>query len=162
MAVAQASTKMQYLKLKESVMTPRSRARLLVAIALTLGASLAYSEKSATSSQFDKERAVCMTGRSNQDQATCLKEAGAARDAARRGQLTDADAASYKKNALDRCKALAGADARDCVTRINGGGTASGSVEAGGLYRESVTTQVPAAASVEATATPATPASAPE
>lgn len=147
---------MQALMLKEPVMTPRSRARLLVAIALTLGASLAYADKSATQSEYEKDRAVCMSGRSNQDRATCLKEAGAAREAARRGQLVDADAASYKKNALDRCKALAGDDARDCLTRMNGGGTASGSVEAGGLYRESVTTQVKPSASS------ATPASAPE
>ena len=123
-------------------MTPRSRARLLVAIALTLGASLAYAEKSVTSSQYDKERAVCMSGRSNQDRATCLKEAGAARDASKRGQLSDADAGSYRKNALERCKVLKGDDARDCITRMNGGGTASGSVEAGGIYRESTTTQV--------------------
>ena len=143
-------------------MTPRSRARLLAAIALTLGASIAYSEKSATPSQYDMERAACISGRSNQDRATCLKEADAARDAARRGQLTDADAASYRKNALDRCKALVGDDARDCVTRMNGGGTVSGSVEAGGLYRESVTTEVTPAAPGEAPATPATPASAPE
>ena len=159
MATAPVSTKMQALIFKESVMTPRSRARLLVAIALTLGASLAYAEKSVTPSQYDKERAVCMSGRSNQDQATCLKEAGAARDAGKRGQLIDADAASYKKNAVDRCMALAGDDARDCMTRMNGGGTVSGSVEAGGLYRESVTTQVNPAASMS---TPAKPASAPE
>ena len=128
--------------LKESVMTPRSRARLLVAIALTLGVSLAYAEKSVTPSQYDKERAVCMSGRSNQDRATCLKEAIAARDAAKRGQLSDADAGTYRKNAMDRCKVLPGDDARDCMTRMSGGGTASGSVEAGGIYRESATTQV--------------------
>ena len=137
-------------------MTPRSRTRLLVAIALTLSAPLVYAEKSVTPSQYEKERAVCVSGRSNQDRATCLKEASAARDAAKRGQLIDADAASYKKNALDRCKALTGDDARDCVTRMNGGGTASGSVEAGGLYRESVTTEVKSGTPT------ATPASAPE
>ena len=139
-------------------MTPRphthahAHARLLVVIAVTLGASAAHSEKSATQSQYEKERAVCVSGRSNQDRATCLKEAGAARDAAKRGQLADADAANYKKNALDRCKALAGDDARDCMTRMNGGGTASGSVEAGGLYRETVTPQVSPAGSTAAPA----------
>jgi len=142
--------------LMEPVMTPRSRAHLLVAAALTLSASLAYAEKSVTPSQYDKERAVCMSGRSNQDRATCLKEANAARDASKRGQLIDADAASYKRNALDRCKALAGDDARDCMTRMNGGGTASGSVEAGGLYRESVTTELKSGTPIS------TPASAPE
>ena len=142
MAVAPVSTKIQRSMLRESVMTPRSRARLLVAIALTLSASLAYAERSVTSSQYEKERALCMSGKSNQDRATCLKEASAARDAAKRGQLSGADAVSYKKNALDRCKVLTGDDARDCMTRMNGGGTASGSVEAGGIYRESVTTQI--------------------
>lgn len=135
---------------------PSPRTRALVVIALMLSASQAHAESSPAQAQFEKERAVCVGGRSNQDRATCLKEAGAARDAARRGQLVDADAASYKKNASDRCKALTGDDARDCMTRMNGGGTASGSVEAGGLYRESVTTQVKPAAP------PATPASAPE
>ena len=137
-------------------MTPRSRARLLVAIALTLGASLAYAEKAVTPSQYDKERAVCMNGSSNQDRPTCLKEAIAARDAAKRGQLSGADAGSYQKNALERCKVLKGDDARDCTTRMNGGGTASGSVEAGGIYRESATTQVNPPGSTAA------PASAPE
>ena len=137
-------------------MTPRSLARPLIAIAVTLSASLACAQTPVTPSQYEKERAICVSGRSNQDRAACLKEASAARDAAKRGQLTDADAASYKKNALDRCKALSGDDARDCVTRMNGGGTASGSVEAGGVYRESVTTQVKPGAST------ATPASAPE
>lgn len=131
-----------------------ARVRVLTVIAFMLVATHAHSERSVTQSEYEKERAVCVSGKSNQDRATCLKEAGAARDAAKRGQLVDADAASYKKNALDRCKALTGDDARDCVSRMNGGGTASGSVEAGGLYRESVTTQV------EPAATPATPASA--
>ena len=131
-----------------------ARVRVLTVIAFMLVATHAHSERSVTQSEYEKERAVCVSGKSNQDRATCLKEAGAARDAAKRGQLVDADAASYKKNALDRCKALMGDDARDCVSRMNGGGTASGSVEAGGLYRESVTTQV------EPAATPATPASA--
>ena len=70
--------------------------------------------------------------------------------------IQDADSAG---DLLGRGRALAGDDARDCMTRMNGGGTASGSVEAGGLYRESVTTQVNPAASMS---TPAKPASAPE
>lgn len=153
---------MQGQMLTETAMTTRlyahacASARVLAGIALTVGASYAHSERSATQSQYEKDRAVCVSGSSNQDRVTCLKEAGAARDAAKHGQLVDADAASYKKNSLDRCKVLTGDDARDCITRMNGGGTASGSVESGGLYRESVTTQVKPAAPT------ARPASAPE
>jgi hypothetical protein len=92
-------------------------------------------------SRYEQERAKCLNGSSNQDQATCLKEAGAARDAASKGQLND-DGAQYRKNAKDRCNALAGDEQRDCLARMRGAGTTSGSAEAGGIYRETVTRKV--------------------
>ena len=51
----------------------------------------------------------------------------------------DSDPAQYMRNALTRCESLKGDDRIDCVSRIHGAGTLSGSVEGGGLYRELVT-----------------------
>ena len=88
---------------------------------------------------YQQEAAGCR-GSARQDRATCMREAAAARDEARRGRLAD-QGVDYSKNALQRCEALPAADRQDCMTRMQGRGTASGSVEAGGIYRESVTRQ---------------------
>jgi uncharacterized membrane protein len=58
---------------------------------------------------------------------------------ASRQNVLDADPAQYMRNALVRCDSLKGDDQKDCLSRIRGGGTVSGSVEGGGLYRELVT-----------------------
>ncbi|MDB5777026.1 MAG: hypothetical protein JWP38_3159 [Herbaspirillum sp.] len=94
-------------------------------------------------SDYQRQRAACLNGSSNEDRTTCLKEAGAAREEARRGNLTD-DKAAEQRNAVARCNALPEADRVDCVRRVQGDGNVSGSVDAGGIYRETVTT-VPAA-----------------
>ena len=88
--------------------------------------------------RYERDRAACLSGRSGQDQATCLREAGAALQAARRGDLGNGDG-NLKRNAQERCKVLAGADRTDCLARVRGEGTASGSVEGGGILRETVT-----------------------
>jgi hypothetical protein len=92
--------------------------------------------------EFQKERAACMDGQSGQDQKTCLRELGAARGEAKRGNLSDAPS-SYQRNALARCSMLPEADREDCARRISGDSAASGSVKGGGVYRET-TTIVPA------------------
>lgn len=77
----------------------------------------------------------CVDGTSNEDRATCMKEAGAAQAEARRGQLSSPGSAT-DQNALQRCDALPG-DQRDaCRLRISGAGTTSGSVAGGGVIRE--------------------------
>lgn len=95
--------------------------------------------------RYEQERAACLNGKSQQDQATCLKEAGAALDQSKRGQL--ADTGGYKQNATVRCNNLPEKDRADCIARIGGDGTTtSGSVNAGGVLRERVTTQPASAA----------------
>lgn len=89
-------------------------------------------------SRYQQERAACTSGQSGQDRATCLKEAGAAKEEARRGNL-DEHPAGLKGNAKDRCNALAGDERTDCLARMNGEGTVSGSVKGGGLLREKKT-----------------------
>ena len=110
-------------------------------------------------SRYEQDRAKCLSGSSNQDRATCLKEAGASRAAARQGQLGDAGAAK-QSNAKQRCQALSGDDAKDCLSRASGNGTVSGSVQTGGVLRETVTTQILPADPPASAPSPAVPASA--
>ncbi|MEP7298599.1 MAG: hypothetical protein ABI702_20635 [Burkholderiales bacterium] len=122
---------------------------------LGIGMSGAFAATPAPNSEiqarYERERAVCLQGLSNQDRNTCLKEAGAARDAARRGDL-DVENEHYRRNALERCKALPGDEAKDCRLRIQGAGTTSGSARDGGIYRELVTVEPAAPAPVPAPA----------
>jgi hypothetical protein len=92
--------------------------------------------------RYQQDRAACISGQTNQDRATCLKEAGAALQAAKRGSLGEGQNA-YEQNRLLRCDRLAGGDRDDCLRRMRGEGSVSGSVEGGGIYRELRTT-VPA------------------
>jgi len=125
-----------------------------VAAGLFLGMGAAMAAATDTNAEiqarYERERAVCLNGKSNQDQATCLKEAGAARDVARRGLLEEGSP-DYRRNQLDRCKALTGEEAKDCRLRMKGAGTVSGSASAGGIYRE-LTTIEPAAPAPAASA----------
>ena len=87
---------------------------------------------------YQKEAAACRTT-TRQDRATCMREAGAARDEMRRGRLTDRGSA-YDKNATQRCNGLPDADRQDCIARMQGQATtSSGSVDGGGILRERVT-----------------------
>jgi hypothetical protein len=123
----------------------RPAALCLSGAVLVCGGGIAFAGPSAVApdvqARYDQERAKCLGGQSNQDQATCLREAGAARDAARQGELND-NGARYKHNAKERCDALTGDEAKDCVARMKGKGTVSGSVEGGGILRETVTRKV--------------------
>lgn len=110
-------------------------------------ASAAESAASSSDARYQRERAACDSGRSNQDRATCLKEAGAAKADAKRGVLADgASPQTREVNAIARCKALPAKDQTDCMARIDGpsGPNArtmtSGSVGGGGILRETVTT----------------------
>lgn len=89
---------------------------------------------------YQQERALCLRGESHQDRATCLKEAGAAYEEARRGGLGAGPAADLSRNATQRCEAQPPADRAACVQRILGAGTAEGSVEGGGVLRRTETT----------------------
>jgi len=90
--------------------------------------------------RYQQERAVCMSGQSPQDRATCLSEAGAAFAEAKRGRLDDGNT-QFELNALKRCAALPEGDRPACAARIQGQGSTSGSVAGGGILREIVTTE---------------------
>ena len=94
------------------------------------------------------EKAACDEGHPDSDRAACLRDAAAAYAEARSGALgDDTDGpARYEENALRRCEALQGEDRGDCVARIRGQGTTSGSVEGGGVLREFRTREIEPAA----------------
>lgn len=112
-----------------------------LALALTLAPAWGAGKSVPSQAQLDyrQERARCLRGESGQDRATCLKEAGAAYEEARRGRLGQAPAADLARNATQRCEAQPPADRAACVQRILGAGAAEGSVEGGGLIRRSET-----------------------
>jgi hypothetical protein len=107
------------------------------ALGLASASALARAPDEAQS-RYNTERAVCMQGLSNQDQATCLKEAGAALQEARRGQLSTPAGGELEHNQLARCDAQRGTDRDDCVVRMQAGVT-TGSARDGGILREATT-----------------------
>jgi Flp pilus assembly protein TadG len=135
--------------------TTRIHFRRPACCALLLGAVLvcppllagAAAETADAAARYQQERAACTSGQSGQSQAACLKEADAAHAQALHGGLGDngaaGDAANYTANASRRCAALQGTDRTACRARMEGQGTTSGSVAAGGIYRELVTVGVP-------------------
>jgi hypothetical protein len=110
---------------------------LAVAIAPAWGAG--KSGLSQAQSDYRQQRTHCLSGESNQPLATCLKEAGAAYEEARRGQLDSAPAADLARNATQRCAVQPPADQQACMQRIMGAGTTEGSVGGGGLIRRTET-----------------------
>src|SRR5436305_3705728 len=105
-------------------MSTKLHAAALAACAAMLGlasASALARAPDAAQSRYEAERAVCMHGLSNQDKATCLKEAGAALQEARRGRLPGTDQRELEQNRLARCEAQKGADRDDCVMRMSAG-----------------------------------------
>lgn len=106
---------------------------------LTLSLSaLAAPADGAESARYQRERAHCMGFRDHGQRADCLSEASTAH-VARLPPVKDLDPGRYERNALERCKALREPDRGDCVQRMQGRGTTSGSVAGGGIYRELVT-----------------------
>jgi hypothetical protein len=129
----------------------------LLALAAALGASPALaagkpSAAAASEAQYQRDAAVCLSRGYKGARNECLSDASTARSG-REPVTIDPDPGRYARNALIRCEALQEPDRGDCVARIQGQGTTSGSVAGGGIYRELVTREVVVA--------PAAPASAP-
>ncbi len=119
-------------------MTKMQRALLALTIAIA-PAAWAADPAADAKAQYDAERARCASGNTGQDQASCLRSAGAAYDATRQNRLHDANK-DYDANAVSRCAALPAADRADCEARVSGMGLQRGSVKGGGDIKETVTT----------------------
>ena len=119
-------------------------AALLVATGAFWAAPAAASGPAASAddieAKYQRDRTLCLTGLTHQARSDCLREAAAARDEARRARLGNGQPPSeYLENALKRCQRLPEADRADCEARVRGEGTQRGSVESGGIYRETRT-----------------------
>ena len=115
---------------------------LCAAGALLLSAASLAAGRENAETVYQRDRAACNSGQSGQDRATCLREAGAARQEARRGRLDDSTA-EFERNRLLRCDRQPPQDREDCVRRMNGEGVTSGSVQGGGILRELTTPVTP-------------------
>ncbi len=142
-----------------------SHAAVLTGAAFMFSSSLAADSSTASSAteRYQQERAACHTGQTSQELASCLREAGAVLQQARRGdpqaptQRAGANGPDYAANALKRCDVLPADDRRACIARIQGDGTQRGSVASGGIYRELVVIE-PAADEQDDEDTPQPPA----
>jgi hypothetical protein len=94
------------------------------------------------SGNYQQEVQACVTGHTQQDRETCLKEARNAQADKKRGLLDNAGA-QFQANAAARCEVLAGEEKAACNARVMGYGSTSGSVAGGGLLREVETVVVP-------------------
>jgi hypothetical protein len=92
---------------------------------------------------YQSEVQACLTGKTQQDRADCLKEARNAQADKQRGLLdTTGD---LHANAVARCNVFtAGEDKAACQARVMGMGASSGSVAGGGVIREVETVVMPA------------------
>ena len=98
------------------------------------------------SGNYRQEVRACMSGQTQQDQATCLREARNAQGDKKRGVLDNAGG-RFEANAAVRCDVLTGEDKAACQARVMGFGHTSGSVAGGGLLREVETVVLPAGSS---------------
>lgn len=125
----------------------------IAALAASGHATAADPASASAQERYRAEVAACNSGQTSQDKATCLREAGAALQQAREGKLESRDqqVASHNGNSLSRCDVFMGEELSACRARIMGHGNTegatvtSGSVEGGGILRESITViQIPA------------------
>ena len=112
---------------------PATPTVLPAAAAADKGAEAAYQEA----------RAVCLSGSSQQDRATCLKEAGAVRAERRSGRADKSESVTtLQANALKRCEVQPPQQRSECERLARGEGSQVGTVKGGGVIKE-IVTQVP-------------------
>ena len=135
----------------ESSRSKKSLAYFAVASLLAMTAATAQVATGTTgidaSGSFQQEVASCMSGRTQQDRDTCMKEARNAQADKKRGVLDNAGG-QFDQNAAARCEVLQGEEKAACQARVIGYGSTSGSVAAGGVLREVETVVVPPGADV--------------
>ncbi len=114
---------------------------LLSALLCTAAAQAADPAASAGArARFQQDMALCNSGKSNQNAATCKIEAERALAESRRGGLTAAAPSQYQQNALRRCAVFQGDERSACEARMRQPEGIDGSAQSGGVLRENTTT----------------------
>ena len=88
------------------------------------------------------ERAWCLVNTEGEARVDCLKGANAAQVEKRRGTLIT-NSNDYAANALARCNVFMDEERLACQARVRGFGSASGSVQGGGVIKGIETLVVP-------------------
>ena len=113
-----------------------------LAMACTMGVGVAQAGTSSATAQaqarYRADMAFCSSGQSSQHISVCRMEARNAFAEAKRGGLNDAPG-EYARNAVLRCKVFQGDERSDCEALVRNPTHVKGSVEGGGLLRETVT-----------------------
>jgi hypothetical protein len=135
--------------------------RVLLALLVTLASATALAAgKPPTSDarvRYQRESAACSAIRDFDNRANCLSEAST-RLAGTQPSLAEEAPDVLQRNVLMRCQPLPEPLRADCMARMQGRGTTSGSVDAGGIYRELVTREVGVSPATTAPTQPAPPA----
>jgi hypothetical protein len=123
-----------------STTAPRLASLGLAAATVLAFSALAASPREPTNpkAQYQREAGRCMVLRQLDDRDNCL-DAAYGRYLNTQPTPTEELAHQLKANALKRCEPLPEALRKDCIERMSGGGTQTGSVAEGGVYRELVT-----------------------
>ena len=126
----------------------RTRALLSFGVAslLAVGAATAQVASIDTgiddSGSYQHEVQSCMSGKTQQDRATCLREARNAQADKQRGVLDNSG--NLQANAMQRCTLHpAGEERAACEARVMGMGNMEGSVAGGGVLHEVETVVLP-------------------
>jgi hypothetical protein len=127
---------------KRLSLRPVLAALLLGSLCASPAWAAAKGASSEMAARYQQERAACMAKAEGYDRSVCLQDATAAYAEEKRRGLRKVPDADFQANQLRRCEALPGKYRQDCIARMNGAGTAIGSVDSGGIYRELVTIEV--------------------
>lgn len=123
---------------------PNPASLALLALLMCASAGAEPAARPDARQRYQRESAACGAIRAHDARANCLSEAST-RYAATRPSAPGESPEALARNALQRCTALPEAERSDCIARMQGQGTTRGSVEAGGIYRELATPDVPQA-----------------
>jgi hypothetical protein len=95
------------------------------------------SGKAGIEAQYKREVARCNSGQTDEGRATCLREAGAARQQALQGGLDNQPGVdqNYHQNSLDRCRLVPAEQQAACMNMMQDPSKTEGSVGSGGMLR---------------------------
>jgi hypothetical protein len=125
--------------MRNSISSSRRLSLAAFCILVVVGTAQAAPAGAQTDAQarYRQEMNFCNSGQSSQHISICRTEARNALAEAQRGSLSNG-AAEYSRNAVRRCAEFQGNERAACEARVFGPARIEGSVEGGGVLRESV------------------------